>query len=44
MNAVTAAATQMACSTDSADNCARAEALVRTAKARGARRDSGEGS
>ena len=36
MNAITVAATQMACSTDAADNCARAEALVRDAGARGA--------
>jgi N-carbamoylputrescine amidase len=36
VNAITVAATQMACSTDFADNCIRAEALVRSAKARGA--------
>ncbi len=36
MNAITVAATQMACSTDFADNYIRAEALVRIAKARGA--------
>jgi N-carbamoylputrescine amidase len=35
VNAITVAATQMACSTDFADNCVRAEALVRNAKARG---------
>jgi N-carbamoylputrescine amidase len=36
MNAITVAATQMACSTDAADNCVRAEALVREAGERGA--------